>query len=177
VVVIGERLSDCSVGHPERFAGGERQGHLRRFARLGIEIDRRARPGLRGRRRQETPDQLGVGLQHRKEDQRQRHVEERVEVGERPAGIGPQLRDQRRKPGEEAQHQDEPGEPVQQVAERQPAVGGTGAHVALQHRVDRRAQVGPHDQRHAGLDPHHALHRQRHREQHRDHARMRRPGQ
>mgnify|MGYP003340188050 CR=1 FL=1 len=68
-------------------------------------------------------------------------------------------------------------QPVQEIAEGQPARGRVVAGAALEHRIDGSAEIGAEHQRESRIGRDHALACERHDHQHYGHARMGRPGE
>ena len=77
---------------------------------------------------------------------------------------------------QERRHQQDAGQPVDEIAERQAIAGGIVAARALDDRIDRAAEIGAEHQRQRRVGRDEMRIGQRHHQQHAGDARMHQPG-
>ena len=98
--------------------------------------------------------------------ERQRDVESDVELGRHLGEVGLECVQGVGDRVQERSDQNHADQPVEQVADRQPVARGIAAAAALEHRIDRAAEVGAEHERQRRRRRHEVRIRQRHDQQH-----------
>ena len=130
----------------ERLARGTGKGHLRGVDRRLVEIARGG--GIDGLLvvRQEPREQAGEAAQGQDEEEGEGEIEGGVEIGDLARRIGVEVREEICDRMEEGKHERHADDAIDEVAKREPTAGTPAAPAALDHGIDRAAEVGAEDQ-------------------------------